>query len=124
MGTESSRLSNFKYTLFALILPTPRNARSWCSLKSTELADKLGLWNTKGMKKPHLELIAGTGKVPLWGHCSSCPGVRFYPTTNGAGRIQQEGELRAAFDRHFIQVHLREHAAQTAAGIVREATDG
>ena len=60
--------------------------------------------------------------MPLSGHCSSCPDVKFYPTEKTAGEIQKRAEMKAAFDRHFIQKHLRDDASQAAARIVREAT--
>jgi len=38
-------------------------------------------------------------------------------------RIKQEARLQALFQQHFAKVHMREHANQAAAGVVREATE-
>jgi hypothetical protein len=68
------------------------------------------------MKKSQIVFVGGEGSIPLWGHCSSCKDVKF-SVKQGQGRkhrTEQEAYLRAAFDRHYMQVHLGEGAMEAA----------
>jgi hypothetical protein len=71
------------------------------------------------MKKPHLvkNLIreGNPRESTVVGGCSSCPNAVF--------QADDDEKLQAKFDAHFQQVHMREDASQTAARIVREATE-
>jgi hypothetical protein len=89
-------------------------------LKSTGLAE-FGLWETVGMKKPHLIITDGPLGLGLRGTCSSCPETEF--DTSVIGKEQGEATLQAIFDVHFKTIHLREDASQAAARIVKEATE-
>jgi hypothetical protein len=83
-------------------------------LKSTGLANLLGLWETGDMKKPHLE-VTKSDRPGLHGKCSSCDA---YFTIVGPGLARPSAAmetLKAQFDKHFRKVHMREDASQAAA---------
>jgi hypothetical protein len=71
------------------------------------------------MKKPHLvKNLVREGhprETSVVGGCSSCQNAVF--------RADDDEKLQAKFDTHFKQVHMHEDASQTAARIVREATE-
>jgi hypothetical protein len=72
------------------------------------------------MQKPHLiRLLRLKGRAelpPFDGVCSACEKVAF--------QGNDEKELENQFDIHFRKVHMREDASQTAARIVKQATEG
>jgi hypothetical protein len=75
------------------------------------------------MKKAVLIIEGKEGNGPLWGRCSVCQNVTFPASKEPKDRIWQEAKLRADFQLHHNQVHLRdEDFSQAAARIVREAT--
>jgi len=77
------------------------------------------------MKKPELIVTAhsGGGAVPTEGSCSSCPDQTFrVKVPDNLDRAQALKSLERQFQQHFERVHMREDASQSAARIVREAT--
>jgi len=89
-------------------------------LKSTGLAEFSGLWETVGVKKPHLELMGGDGNKPLWGYCSACEDVKFPPDDKPSSQREQIRPLNALFETHSQEVHLLEGTSPAAARIVKE----
>jgi len=81
------------------------------------LAIGSGLWETWGMKKPHLvRNLRPDNQIGTMvaGACSSCPKAVFQADSDKA--------LEEKFSAHFREVHMKEDASQAAARIVREAT--
>jgi hypothetical protein len=73
------------------------------------------------MKMPQLVISPGENGLGLRGRCTGCSEADFDMIV--MGREQSEAVLRGAFEAHFKTVHLREDASQSAARIVREATE-
>jgi hypothetical protein len=65
------------------------------------------------MKKSEIVFVDST---PLSAHCSTCKDVKFFLERGmeRKHRTHQESDLRAAFDRHYMQVHLYEGNAEAA----------
>jgi hypothetical protein len=61
---------------------------------------------------PSLKVTKWLGDIPVEGACSSCPDVQFRPSW--ANRRPQkdlnEQKMKQAFDRHCVEVHVREDA--------------
>lgn len=78
------------------------------------------------MKKPelHVTVNSGGGAIPTEGTCTSCPTEKFrIKVPDNLDRKDALSSLQRQFDQHFKRVHMREDASQSAARIVREATD-
>jgi hypothetical protein len=93
-------------------------------LKSTGVARKYVLWETLGMKKPHLVILKSDKEYPTLGGCSACEDVTFETNAVPIGSPAEHlSNLEKQFQVHFRDVHMREDASQMAARIVREATE-
>ncbi|PYV73666.1 MAG: hypothetical protein DMG97_10795 [Acidobacteria bacterium] len=75
------------------------------------------------MKKPELRVTKFVGGKTVQGTCSACPTVIFDTGSLLRDNEDHQRELERLFAEHFRQVHLREDASQSAARIVREATE-
>ena len=74
------------------------------------------------MNKPQLLTPIGSD-TPLWGECSACR-AKFSPKDTEKPRSGQEADMQGDFLKHLDKVHGSEDFSQTAARIVREATEG
>jgi hypothetical protein len=72
------------------------------------------------MKKAELVIDSTPDDDLVAGHCSSCSAVQFRLRGNN---LRNKELLRTMFDKHFGRVHMRDEASQSAARIVRKATD-
>ena len=75
------------------------------------------------MKKPHLLILGDVGGIPTEGGCSSCKDVLFSTGAELGEAQEHHNKLEGLFREHFRKVHMYEDASQTAAPIVREATE-
>jgi hypothetical protein len=76
-------------------------------LNSTGLESETSLWETVGMKKPHLVILSDAGDPVLKARCSSCESVTFALTSNTESSLSLIHEM---FSKHFRKVHMREDA--------------
>jgi hypothetical protein len=103
---------------------TQDESRYWCRLKSTGLETAICLWDTNGMKMPNLQITKWHGMSPVEALCSSCRNaISTFISARPGNPGDNLAELKAAFDRHFKEVHMREDASQSAARVLREATE-
>jgi hypothetical protein len=78
------------------------------------------LWETLLMPKRNLRVIKWVGTVPAIGVCTLCNRQFKVPMTAMKRVSDAQGSLRVQFTEHKCK---REDASQTAARIVKEATD-
>jgi hypothetical protein len=77
------------------------------------------------ISSPSLRITKWMGNIPVEGGCTSCADVnlKVQATTHRPALEEYRTALAAAFELHFKHVHMRDDASQTAARIVREATE-
>ncbi len=75
------------------------------------------------MKKPELHITKRLGNIPVGGECTSCPDVKFIVASTIPEFEKNLQALEREFAHHFESVHMREDTSQSAARIVREATE-
>ncbi|MGD0506680.1 MAG: hypothetical protein ABSA27_02715 [Terriglobales bacterium] len=74
------------------------------------------------MARPHLVIIKEIDGTPVQGVCSSCKDAVFDTSASAFAREHKQS-LKDQFREHFRSVHEREDASQSAARIVKKATE-